>query len=212
MELFVPFPRLVPVLAMVVVLILPVYGQINTPCSASMISSFTPCMGFVTNSTANGTSPTSDCCNSMKSLTTNGMGCLCLILTGNIPFQMPINRTLAITLPRACNTAGIPLQCKASASPIPAPGPASLAPTTLPGLSPSPSPEGSSVPDPISPSQAPESDTTPLLPPPSTVSSEAPTTNTGSRPVLTPSAAMPSHSLSSPLLLFVLGFFVMNYC
>ncbi|KAK7813345.1 hypothetical protein CFP56_005475 [Quercus suber] len=75
---------------MIVVLIIPVYGQINSPCSASMISSFSPCMGFVTNSSANGTSPTADCCNSLKSLTSGGMGCLCLILTGNIPLPMPL--------------------------------------------------------------------------------------------------------------------------
>lgn len=106
------FPSFVPILAMIVVLIIPVYGQINSPCSASMISSFSPCMSFVNNSSSNGTSPTADCCNSLKSLTSGGMGCLCLILTGNIPFQLPINRTMAISLPRACNMAGVPVQCK----------------------------------------------------------------------------------------------------
>lgn len=106
------FPSFVPILAMIVVLIIPVYGQINSPCSASMISSFSPCMNFVTNSSANGTSPTADCCNSLKSLTSGGMDCLCLILTGNIPFQMPVNRTTVISLPRACNMASVPVQCK----------------------------------------------------------------------------------------------------
>ncbi|XP_030975790.1 non-specific lipid-transfer protein-like protein At2g13820 isoform X2 [Quercus lobata] len=201
------FPSFVPMLALIVVLIIPVYGQINSPCSASMISSFSPCMGFVTNSSANGTSPTADCCNSLKSLTSGGMGCLCLILTGNVPFQIPINRTMAISLPSACNMAGVPVQCKASASPLPAPGPISLAPTPLPEAS-SPSPKE----PPTSPALAPEADTTPLLTPPSTTSSEAPTATTGSRPVLTPSSAMPSHSLSSSLLLFALGLFVMSYC
>ncbi|XP_075655688.1 non-specific lipid transfer protein GPI-anchored 20 [Castanea sativa] len=205
------FPSFVPILAMIVVLIIPVYGQINSPCSASMISSFSPCMGFVTNSSANGTSPTADCCNSLKSLTSGGMGCFCLILTGNIPFQIPINRTMAISLPRACNMAGVPVQCKASATPLPAPGPISIAPTPLPEAS-APSPKASSVSEPTSPAQAPEADTTPLLTPPSTTSSEAPTATTGSRPVVTPSSAMPSHSLSSSLLLFALGLFVMSYC
>ncbi|KAK9992661.1 hypothetical protein SO802_027646 [Lithocarpus litseifolius] len=205
------FPSFVPVLAMIVVLIIPVYGQINSPCNASMISSFSPCMSFVTNSSANGTSPTADCCNSLKSLTSGGMGCLCLILTGSIPFQMPINRTMAISLPRACNMASVPVQCKASASPLPAPGPISLAPTPLPEAS-SPSPKASPVAEPTSPAQAPETDTTPLLTPPSTTSSEAPTATIGSRPVVTPSSAMPSHSLSSSLLLFALGLFVMSYC
>lgn len=104
-----------PALAIaIIVLIVPVYGQINTACSPSMLSSFSSCMSFITNSTANGTSPTSDCCNSLKSITSNSTDCLCLIVTGSVPFQIPINRTLAIALPRACNMPGVPLQCKGS--------------------------------------------------------------------------------------------------
>lgn len=68
----------------------------------------------------------------------------------------------------------------------------------------------SSVPTPTSPAaQAPESDTTPSSP---TVNSEAPTATSGSRPVLTPSAALPSYSLSPFVhLLLVLGASVLNY-
>ncbi|KAB1214693.1 hypothetical protein CJ030_MR3G014443 [Morella rubra] len=211
MELVLPGPRFLPVLAVALVLIIPVYGQISTPCSASMITSFTPCINFVTNSTGNGTSPTAGCCTALKSLTSGGTDCLCLIVTGNVPFQMPINRTLAISLPRACNMPGVPLQCKSAGAPIPAPGPVSLAPTPSSVLSPiTPSPKASSVPTPTSPAaQAPESDTTPSSP---TVNSEAPTATSGSRPVLTASAALPSYSLSPfVLLLLVLGASVLNY-
>ncbi|KAG6732877.1 hypothetical protein I3842_01G198500 [Carya illinoinensis] len=212
MELFYPCSRIVPILAMVLVLIIPVYGQIGTPCNTSMISSFTPCLSFVTNSTANGNSPSAACCNSLKSLTSGSKDCFCLIVTGNVPLQVPINQSLGISLPSACNMPGVPLQCKASGAPIPAPGPVSLEPAPSPGLSPTPSPKASSVPEPISPAQAPQSDTTPLLNPPfPTVDSEAPTATTGSRPVLTPSAAMPSHSLSPSFLLLVLGVSVLNY-
>jgi hypothetical protein len=38
--------------------------------------------------------------------------CACLILTGNVPLGLPINRTLAVTLPKACNSMSVPLQCK----------------------------------------------------------------------------------------------------
>ncbi|KAI3704182.1 hypothetical protein L1987_74397 [Smallanthus sonchifolius] len=183
----------------------PVYSQITTPCSPAMITSFTPCLNFITNSTTNGTStPTSDCCNSLKSLTSRGTDCLCLIVTGSVPFQIPVNRTLAISLPRACRMPGVPLQCKApAAAPIPPPemlivdieiiGPAALGPDPSPGssstipetLSPNTTPESN-----ITPRLAPESDTTPTLTPPSTgVSSGVPTTNSGSRPTLTPSVA-----------------------
>ncbi|XP_021897131.1 proline-rich receptor-like protein kinase PERK2 isoform X2 [Carica papaya] len=167
-----------------------------------MLSTVTPCLNFLTNSTANGTSPTSDCCNALKSLTGNSMDCVCLVVTGNVPLTIPINRTLAISLPRACNMPGVPLQCKASAAPLPAPGPVALGPILSPGASPSSSTE---VPQPTpSASQPPESDTTPSLTPP--VDAETPNTTAGSRPVLTPSAAPPASSLSPYfLLLFAFG-------
>ncbi|EXC18950.1 hypothetical protein L484_002594 [Morus notabilis] len=210
MELPKPFPRLVTaLLAVAAVLIMPACAQISTPCNASMISSFRPCINFVTNSSANGTSPTSDCCNALKTMTGSGMDCLCLIATGSVPFQVPINRTLAISLPRACNMPGVPVQCKSTGAPLPAPGPAFLGPTLSPGASPSAtptSPAASAVPDPISPALSPESDTTPLLTPPSTTGgTNTPTETTGSRSSLTPSAAAPSYGLSASVLLLAMG-------
>ncbi|XP_076926672.1 non-specific lipid transfer protein GPI-anchored 20-like [Bidens hawaiensis] len=189
------------VLTLVVALcfgVAPVYSQITTPCSASMITSFTPCLNFITNSTTNGSStPTSDCCNSLKSLTSSGTDCLCLIVTGSVPFQIPINRTLAISLPRVCRMPGVPLQCKAAVgSPIPAPGPATL------GLAPSPE-SSSTVPD--TTPLAPESDTLPTLTPPSTgVASGVPTTDAGSRPSLTPSSVASVYA-NSPFVIVASG-------
>ncbi|KHG16610.1 hypothetical protein F383_20650 [Gossypium arboreum] len=199
-----PYSRLVLALAMALVAAtVPVYGQrtINTPCTPSALNIFTPCMNLLTNSSANGTSPTADCCNSLKTLTSSGMDCLCLIVTGSVPFRLPINRTLAISLPRACSMPGVPLQCKASVgAPVPAPGPISLAPTLSPGTSPTLSPEGSIVPEPTGPAEAPESNTTP-------------TATTGSRPVLNPtaSAADRSYGFSPSLVLLTLGFAVFKY-
>ncbi|XVF63078.1 hypothetical protein PTKIN_Ptkin09bG0060000 [Pterospermum kingtungense] len=210
MEFSKPSSCIVLVLA---ALMLPVYGQINTPCSPSMLNTFTPCMNFLTNSSANASSPSADCCNSLKTLTSSGMGCVCLIVAGGVPFQIPINRTLAISLPRACNMPSVPVQCKAAAgAPVPAPGPISLAPTLSPGASPTLSPKGSIVPEPTPSAVSPESDTTPALTPPSTtVGSEGPTATTGSRPVLTPSAASPSYSLSPFIVVLALGFAIFKY-
>ncbi|XP_044498730.1 non-specific lipid transfer protein GPI-anchored 20-like [Mangifera indica] len=210
MELSLSFQRFLPFLAAVafVASILPVYGQVTTPCTASMISSFSPCMNFLTNSTANGTSPTSDCCNALKSLTSSSMDCACLIVTGSVPFQIPINRSLAISLPRACNMPGVPVQCKATGAPIPAPGPSSF------GASPAASPTATVVPEPTPSATAPESDTTPVLTPPSTnVNPTTPTVTPGSRPVVTPpsSASMPSYNFSPLLLLLAVGLLVLNY-
>ncbi|OMO85673.1 hypothetical protein COLO4_21514 [Corchorus olitorius] len=197
-------------LVLVIALSASVNAQITTPCNPSMLSSFTPCMNFLTNSSGNGTSPTADCCNSLKNLTNGGMDCLCLIVTGSVPFQLPINRTLAISLPRACNMPGVPVKCKAPAgAPIPAPGPTSLAPTLSPAASPTLSPSGPIVPEPTPSAESPESDTTPTLTPPSsTVGSEAPTATTGSRPVLTPSTANPSHSFAPIFVVLSLGFVI----
>ncbi|KAJ6312953.1 hypothetical protein OIU77_014472 [Salix suchowensis] len=227
MERFGAFSRMTPFLAVALaVMILPVHGQINTACTTSVLATFTPCMNFLTNSTsANGTAPTADCCGSLKNLTSNGRDCFCLIVTGNIPFSIPINRTLAISLPRACNMPGVPsslsfdiqvvnilkqnfIALAATGAPLPAPGPVTLGPTLSPGVSPSASPKASVVPEPTPSTLPPVSDTTPLLTPPSsTVDTTAPTSTPGSRPVLTPaSASVPSHSLSPSLLLFALGF------
>ncbi|VYS45090.1 unnamed protein product [Arabidopsis thaliana] len=117
-----------------------ILAQINTPCSPSMLSSVTGCTSFLT---GGGSFPTSDCCGALKSLTGTGMDCLCLIVTAGVPISIPINQTLAISLPRACGIPGVPVQCKASAAPLPTPGPASFGPTTSPTDSQTSDPEGS---------------------------------------------------------------------
>ncbi|XP_012069671.1 non-specific lipid-transfer protein-like protein At2g13820 [Jatropha curcas] len=215
MYIFRPVSRMLAILAIALIVLInfPADGQISTPCTPSMLSTFSPCMNFLTNSSSNGTSPSQQCCSSLKNLTSNGVDCFCLIATGSVPFQIPINRSLAISLPRACNMPGVPLQCKATGSPVPASGPASLGPTLSPRISPSASPKASVVPEPTPSAIPPESSTTPVLPPPSTtVGTGAPTSTTGSRPVLTPpSAAVSSHSFSPSLLIFALGFVTLKY-
>ncbi|KAL4377902.1 hypothetical protein GQ457_02G003340 [Hibiscus cannabinus] len=168
-----------------------VKGQISTACTASMISTFTPCLNFITGSSGNGTSsPTQGCCGSLKSLMSSSMDCACLVFTANIPLQLPINRTLALSLPRACNMGGVPVQCKASGTPLPAPGPVPfLLPPTLPPTAASPlSPRASKA-------SVPESDTpldlAPASPPEDDEEPEAPSATI--RPVIQPSASSPSY-------------------
>ncbi|CAJ1977193.1 unnamed protein product [Sphenostylis stenocarpa] len=221
MASFGPLCRIAIMLAMALVMVAPTYGQINTPCNASTIGSFfTPCMNFVTGSSGNGTSPTTECCTALKSLTNGSMQCLCLIVTGSVPFRIPINRTLAISLPRACNMPGVPVQCKASGSPLPAPGPVALGPSPSPasapsGFIPTPSPQGSVVlPSPTSPSLAPQSDASPslLTPPSPSADSGNPSVSTGSgRTNLTPSSAMTSYNAPPYLLFIALGLAVLQY-
>ncbi|TYI48978.1 hypothetical protein E1A91_D12G003800v1 [Gossypium mustelinum] len=176
-----------------------VNGQISTACTASMISSFTPCLNFITGSSGNGSSsPTQGCCGSLKSLMSTSMDCACLIITASVPFQLPINRTLALSLPRACNMGGVPVQCKASGTPLPAPGPVPfLLPPTLAPAAASPLSPGASE------ASTPESDTPLDLAPASPPEAPSATMNPAIRPVLQPSASTPSY-VSLPLVLTLL--------
>ncbi|XP_010256113.1 PREDICTED: non-specific lipid transfer protein-like 1 [Nelumbo nucifera] len=193
---------------------MPADGQVVSPCTNAMVSSFTPCFNYITGSSANGSSPTADCCGSLRSLMSTSMDCACLILTGNVPFQIPFTRNLAMSLPKACKMSGVSVQCKSSASPLPAPGPATLGIPPPRQAPPSPSPRASLIPALSSPPPAlpPEIDITvasePALPP---VDTATPTLIPGSRPVLTPSAAKPAYIFSPSLFLFVLGVMVLNY-
>ncbi|RCV09694.1 hypothetical protein SETIT_2G050000v2 [Setaria italica] len=105
-------------------------------CTASLITSFTPCLNFLTNGGGGGSAPTQDCCRSLAELMSASTGCACLILTGNVPLGVPgVNRTLAVALPKACNSAAVPLQCRDTSAQIPAPGtgadvPSSATPAT----------------------------------------------------------------------------------
>ncbi|KNA12934.1 hypothetical protein SOVF_121820 [Spinacia oleracea] len=190
------------------------YAQIPTsPCTASMLSSFTPCVNYLTNSSGTGSSPTTDCCNSLRNLMSNGTDCVCQIVTGGVPFRLPINRTTAISLPRACKQPGVPLQCKASpGAPVPAPGPAAFGPSASPASSISPSPVGT-VPTSDTPALAPVSDANPTLTPPSTADGSLPPTSTatGAGSSLNPSAAMPSLSISPAVLLLSVAVAMMKY-
>ncbi|KAI3914877.1 hypothetical protein MKX01_018046 [Papaver californicum] len=101
-----------------------------------MISGFTPCLNYITqNSSGNGSAtatPSSECCRSLKSIASSGMNCACLIVTGSIPFQLPINRTLVISLPKACNLDGVPVQCDISTVGSPSQAPESIPTLELP--------------------------------------------------------------------------------
>ncbi|CAM8988379.1 unnamed protein product [Rhodiola kirilowii] len=176
-----------------------VFGQISTPCTAPVTNMFTPCMNFVTNSSGSGSSPTADCCNALKSMTSTGLDCLCLLLTASIPFQLPVNRTVVASLPRACNMPGVPVQCKGAAgAPLPAPGPAAFAPNQ------SPSPAGSVVPGAFSPTLAPSSDI------PTATSPPADTNAPAIRPAVTPSAAA-STNFSPVFILAAFGALAMKF-
>ncbi|XP_022899038.1 protein YLS3-like [Olea europaea var. sylvestris] len=189
-----------------------VNGQINTPCSSSMISSFTPCFSYLTGSSGTGSSPTAECCDSLKNLMSDSMDCTCLIVTGNVPVSIPfISRPLAISLPRMCKSS-VPLQCKATGVALPPSGPALFTPTEAP-VSHAPrahSPKASKA---AAAAVAPSPAETPLdiIPAAPPEVSLAPTENPGIRPVLNPdSASNPPIVSSSSLLLMLVGIMVLK--
>ncbi|RLN34013.1 protein YLS3-like [Panicum miliaceum] len=154
-------------------------------CTASLVSSFAPCLNFIINNTA---SPTADCCRSLGALMKASTGCACLILTGSVPLGVPVNRTMAVTLPRACNNASVPLQCQdattSAQTPAPgpvadAPAPSSLAPAPLPPLT---APVATPVPEAPAPATA---TATPVLEPTAT----PPVSQGQTRPTVVPSSA-----------------------
>ncbi|PWA86240.1 hypothetical protein CTI12_AA141460 [Artemisia annua] len=214
--------------------VITVTGQITTPCTVSMIASFSPCLNFITGSSANGGSPTKGCCDAFESLMDTSSQCVCLIVTGNVPISLPsqINQALAITLPKACNSKSVPLQCRSTGVPLPPPGPALFVPpppklppprafppaADSPELPPSPSGPETTVLAPT-PTEVTQDD----LPEPDPRGSETPdasaptthhgsTTGSGIRPVLTPASA--SNALLIPpglLLLMILATTVTNF-
>ncbi|WZZ43135.1 hypothetical protein YC2023_039394 [Brassica napus] len=177
-------PVVTIVVALLAVLALPARSQQPplSQCTPSMMTTVGPCMSILTNSSTNGTSPSSDCCNSLRSLTTGGMGCLCLIVTGNSSSSM-----------------------NANIAPAAAPGPAG---TFGPAMSPSPA-TTPIVPEPTPAAQTPQSDTTrPFTP---TVDGAAPTSDDGgstSRPSVTPSS---SYALSPSLLFLVVSLVALEF-
>ncbi|KAL0323642.1 UNVERIFIED_CONTAM: hypothetical protein Sangu_1983500 [Sesamum angustifolium] len=199
------------VIALLTIVAAPVSSQSSASCTGPMIRSFSSCISFLS-SGSNASSPTSACCSSLRALMSNGQDCLCLIVTGGVPFQVPINQTLAISLPRACRMSGVPIECKATASPVPAPdaGTPGQGGPLYPGFSP-PSPTVPFTPQPFTPPSlgpggrltpplAPEGDLVPTLTPP------------GMRPTLTPSAAQPSLSaLPSLLAAVVFGVILLKW-
>ncbi|KAI3749391.1 hypothetical protein L2E82_20002 [Cichorium intybus] len=199
-----------------------VNSQITTPCTASMIASFTPCVNFITGSSSNGGSPNAGCCAAVESLMTTGSECMCLIVTGNVPINLPsaINQALAITLPKACNSKKVPMQCKSTGVPLPPAGPALFVPPPPKIPPPRALPPAADSPD--SPPSPSGSETATLAPTPSETTSndltepdtrelpEAPigqqgqTLGSGIRPVLTPASSSSPLLVSQPILLLTL--------
>ncbi|XP_071702799.1 non-specific lipid transfer protein GPI-anchored 15-like [Rutidosis leptorrhynchoides] len=132
-------------LVLAMVLIVSVCGGAmgQSGCTSALMS-MSPCLNFITGNTS---TPSPSCCSQLGNVVQAQPQCLCQLLSGNgINFGLSINRTLALTLPGACNVQTPPAsQCNAANGP-----PATSTP------SPAASPDGSSEPEilPQSPSES----------------------------------------------------------
>ncbi|KAL2323528.1 hypothetical protein Fmac_027907 [Flemingia macrophylla] len=79
-----------------------------------MVNTITPCANFITGSTnKNGVTPSASCCDSLVSLISTNVDCACLLITANVPLQLPVNTLLAVlSLPQACNVNQMSALCK----------------------------------------------------------------------------------------------------
>ncbi|XP_066398642.1 non-specific lipid transfer protein GPI-anchored 20-like [Miscanthus floridulus] len=157
-------------------------------CTASLLTSFTPCFSFLTSNSSNGSPPTRECCRSLAALVNASTGCACLVLTGAVPLPalgVPINRTLAVSLPKACDSMSVPLQCRdTSSAQSPAPGPVADTPST--------------------PASTPEAPAAPTVDPTAT----APVSQGQTRPMVLPSSARrttSAHVAAAPALALLLA-------
>ncbi|XP_030451698.2 non-specific lipid transfer protein GPI-anchored 5-like [Syzygium oleosum] len=117
-------------------------------CTSALVS-LTPCLGFIT---GNSSTPSSSCCSQLASVVQASPRCLCSVMNGTgLTFGIPINQTLALALPNACNVQTPPIsQCNAVANAPTAPSvgaptaPSVGAPEVPPVASPPDSPAESS--------------------------------------------------------------------
>ncbi|KAL9243062.1 hypothetical protein vseg_016996 [Gypsophila vaccaria] len=187
-----------------------------------MIATFTPCMNYITGSSANGSSPSSNCCDAFKTVMSSSMDCACLLVTAGVPLPQLMNRTLAVGLPRFCKGVSVPVQCQATGSPLPPPGPLQFGPPPpSSALSPqgptqigAPSPSTAFSPQAASKATAatPLADqpTPPQLPPTNAPSIQlsAPPTPPRVRPVITAPGSSPSSINLPTLWLLLMGLFM----
>ena len=97
------------VLAMVLIVSLCSGAMAQSGCTSALMG-MSSCLNFITGNTS---TPSSSCCSQLGNMVQSQPQCLCQVLNGNgINLGISINRTLALTLPGACNVQTPPVsQC-----------------------------------------------------------------------------------------------------
>lgn len=100
--------KVIHIIALVIVLVALFWndGEAQSNCVTTLVG-LTPCMNYVT---GNSTTPSSTCCTSLSSVVQSNPQCLCsLVNGGGSGLGIPINQTLALALPAACNVQTPPI-------------------------------------------------------------------------------------------------------
>ncbi|KAK1428316.1 hypothetical protein QVD17_17148 [Tagetes erecta] len=136
----------VMVLVMVVIVSICGGATAQSGCTSALMG-MASCLNFITGNTS---TPSSSCCSQLGNMVQSQPQCLCQVLNGaGVTLGLNINRTLALTLPGACNVQTPPVsQCNAANGPT-----ATSTPT------PAASPKGDTSEPDILPESPTESDT-----------------------------------------------------
>ncbi|XP_044485133.1 non-specific lipid transfer protein GPI-anchored 15-like isoform X1 [Mangifera indica] len=113
-------------------------AQSNSNCN-TVLNNLAPCLDFLTGTS---TTPSSSCCTQLGAVAKSSPDCLCAALNGSLPTTgIKINRTIALSLPDACQVKSSSLdQCKQAITPPASPP---VSPSTT---SPSPSSSNTTTP------------------------------------------------------------------
>jgi hypothetical protein len=97
------------VLAMVLIVSICGGATAQSGCTSALLG-MSSCLNFITGNTS---TPSSSCCSQLGNVVQSQPQCLCQVLNGaGVNLGLSINRTLALTLPGACNVQTPPVsQC-----------------------------------------------------------------------------------------------------
>jgi hypothetical protein len=92
-----------------------VNGADFSPDCTNPILSLSPCLEFVAGLENAAAQPSKDCCLALANVLAHEPACLCLLFWSRDLLGFPIDLTLAVSLPAACNISASPETCKGTA-------------------------------------------------------------------------------------------------
>ncbi|XP_042986994.1 non-specific lipid transfer protein GPI-anchored 5-like [Carya illinoinensis] len=103
------------VLFLIVNVAMPWSGAMAQSSCSNVLTNLAPCLNYIT---GNSSTPSSSCCSQLSIVVQSSPQCLCSVLNGGASAMgININRTLALSLPGACNVKTPPIsRCQGATS------------------------------------------------------------------------------------------------